>query len=115
VSQLVEFQLADGSTVLVAVADDSGRAPAAVTRGGGGGASDQVAEKATTTFEGALDRVKPMTTSLIQKLRAIDDPPDEIEVSFGIDFHAELGAFVASASTDANISVSLTWKRDPGK
>jgi hypothetical protein len=111
VSQLVQFPLEDGSTILVQVAESPSKSPAPVTRGTRTTA-DQVTEKAATSFESSLERVRPITTTLIERLRSIEDSPDEIQVEFGIDLHAELGAFVASASTDANFKLSLTWRHD---
>ena len=112
-SQLVEFPLEDGSTILVQVADAARQPGAPVTRSVRS-SSDQVTERAATSFEGALDRIRPITAKIIERIRSIEDSPDEIQVEFGIDLHAELGAFVASASTDANFKLSLTWKHaDP--
>ena len=34
-----------------------------------------------------------------------------MEIEFGLDLHAEAGAFVAQASADANFSVRLTWHK----
>ena len=110
-SQLVQFPLEDGSTIVVQVAESSSTSPAPVTRGTRS-TPDQVTEKAATSFEGALEHVRPITARLIERLRSIEDSPDEIQVEFGIDLHAELGAFVASASTNANFKLSLTWRHD---
>jgi Trypsin-co-occurring domain 1 len=35
--------------------------------------------------------------------------PDGIRVTFGLDLHAEAGAFIAAASTTATFTVELTW------
>jgi Trypsin-co-occurring domain 1 len=37
-----------------------------------------------------------------------------VHVEFGLDLHAEAGAFIAAVSTTANFTVALTWRRDPG-
>ena len=58
-----------------------------------------------------------MATSLVGKLRAMGDsagnPPDEVQVQFGIVLNAEAGAVLASASAEANYSVTMTWKQPP--
>jgi hypothetical protein len=103
---LVEFALADGDSVLVEVAGgDTGP----VTRGLGAGA---VVEKAGATFEEALERVRPAVQAVIGTLRTLSEP-DQVTVQFGLDLRAEAGALIAQASTGANFSVSLTWRRQP--
>jgi hypothetical protein len=47
-------------------------------------------------------------------LRSLADAPDEVQVEFGLDLHAEAGAFIAAASTGANFKVMLTWRHDGG-
>lgn len=102
---LVEFELADGDSVLVAVSGDGGGGP--VTRGL---SSAAVVERAGATFEEALDRVRPAVQAVIGTLRTLSEP-DQVTVQFGLDLRAEAGALIAQASTGANFSVSLTWKR----
>ena len=71
-----------------------------------------IPEQARRTFEEGVDRVMPAVANVIVRLRALADQPDEVRVDFGLDLHAEAGAFVASASASANFSVSMTWWRD---
>ena len=40
------------------------------------------------------------------------DAPDEVVVEFGLQLSAEAGAFIASASSSATFTVSLTWRRE---
>ena len=72
-------------------------------------------EKAQETFEAALDKIRPAAQTIIQKLRALHDPPDQIQVEFGLKLNAQAGAFIAAASTEANYKVTLTWKREEKK
>ncbi|HEC35358.1 MAG TPA: hypothetical protein ENI39_02350 [Anaerolineae bacterium] len=105
--RLVEFPLEDGGSILVEVeaGEAAGMVPAAATRG--------VPERAQQTFEAALEKVRPAAAAIIAKLRALHDPPDEIEVEFGLKMNAEAGAVVAAAGVEANYKVTLTWKRTP--
>ena len=106
--RLVEFPLDGGGSVLVEVEDVASTGP--VTRG----LRDQrVAETAQQSFEQAISRVQPAANALLGRLRAMADEPDEVVVEFGLELSAEAGAFIASASTSANFSVSLTWRRRP--
>ena len=104
--QLVEFPLEDGTTILVEVdaPEEGGMVPAA--RGG------EVVAKAQQTFENALETIRPAARAIVAKLRALHDPPDEIEVAFGLKMSAEAGAFIAAAGVKANYKITLTWKRD---
>jgi hypothetical protein len=107
VTRLVEFPLQDGGSVLVQV-DEAAAGP--VTRGLGD--SRTVTEQARLTFEDAISRVQPAAQSLISRLRALADAPDEVGLEFGLELSAEAGAFIASASSTANFRVTLTWRRD---
>ena len=105
--RLVEFPLENGSSVYVEAESLAGEA----TRGM---RTRQLAGEASQTFEAALERVQPAAVAIVERLRGLTDAPEEIEVEFGIQLSAELGAFVAKASGDANFRVSLRWKRDSG-
>jgi hypothetical protein len=113
VKRLVEFPSESGEPILVEV-DDVGLA--GETRRGL--STSAVVERAQTSFEDALEKARPMASSLVGKLRAIGDaagnPPDEVQVEFGIILSAEAGAVLASASATANYKVTMTWKRSPG-
>jgi len=104
--RLVEFPLEDGGTILVEVdvPEEPGMVPAA--RGG------EVVQRAQQSFEAALEKIRPAAQAIIAKLRALHDPPDEIEVEFGLKMNAEAGAVVAAAGVEANYKVTLTWRRE---
>ncbi len=108
--RLIEFPLEDGTAILVEadVPEEPGMVPA--MRGGPG-----MPEKAGQTFEAALDKIRPAAQTIIQKLRALHDPPDQIQVEFGLKLNAQAGAFIAAAGTEANYRVTLTWKREEKK
>jgi hypothetical protein len=106
--RLVEFPLDEGGSVLVEVDDVAPDGP--VTRG----LRDQrVTEAAQHSFEQAISRVQPAANALLGRLRAMSDAPDEVVVEFGLQLSAEAGAFIASASSSATFTVSLTWRRRP--
>ncbi len=71
-----------------------------------------VPERARQTFEAALEKVKPLAETVIRKLRALHDPPDEVKVEFGLKLNSEVGAILAAAGAEANYKVTLTWKRE---
>ena len=102
---LIEFEMADGGTVVVEVDDDqlAGFAPAA--------APGEVAAKATESFEAALDRLLPPIKAIGERVRALS--PDEVEVALGVKLTAEAGVIVAKAAAEANFTVKLHWKTAP--
>lgn len=103
-AQLVEFPLAAGSSVLVEVTQYE---TSPVTRGL---KETQVTERAKQTFEEAVSRIRPAVEGVITQLRSLAKAPDEMHIEFGLDLHAEAGAFIAAVSTTANFTVALTWR-----
>jgi len=106
--QLIEFPLENGGSIIVEVEEPAeGMVPAA--RPG------EVVAKAEQTFEAALDRVRPIATVLIRKVRDLADPPDKAELEFGLKLTAEAGAVLTSAGGEAHCKVTLTWERGKAK
>ena len=83
--RLVEFPSDTGELILVEV-EDVGLA--GETRRGL--SPSVVVERAQTSFEDALEKARPMASSLVGKLRAIGDaagnPPDELKTSATVTF-----------------------------
>ena len=107
--QWIEFPLEDGGTLVVEVEAPEGAGMVQATRGA------EMVQKARQTFEAALARLRPAAQAIIRQLRTLHDPPDEIEVEFGLKMHAETGIVVAAASAAANYKVRLKWKRARGQ
>jgi hypothetical protein len=99
---LVEFPLEDGSSVVIEVDEPETGGTVRASR------SDTLA-KAKETLEDALDKVLPVTKSVVEKLRSIGNKPDEIEVAFGVKLTTTAGAIIASATAEANFDVTLRW------
>lgn len=107
--QLVEFALTDDEVIIVEVdATTSGRSQMR-----GVNQPQAIVEKATVSFDQALNKLKPAASAIISKLRELAESPDEISVEFGIKLNAAAGAVVASASVEANYVVKLLWKQPP--
>jgi hypothetical protein len=99
---LVEFPLEDGSTVVIEI--DEPETGGTIRAGRG-----DTLTKAKETLEEALEKVLPVTKSVVEKLRRIGNRPDEIEVAFGVKLTTTAGAVIASASAEANFDVTLRW------
>jgi hypothetical protein len=109
VSKVVEFPLESGGSVLVDV-DESSR-DGALRRGLG---PTELFERADKSVEAAFARVQPAAAALVEELRAVADPPDAIEVTFGIRLSGEVGAVIAKTAAEANFTICLRWSRQPG-
>jgi hypothetical protein len=96
-----EFPVDGGGTIVVEV-DGSGdwtSGDRPTTRGLGGG---ELLTRTEASFGDAVARIQPVASSLIGSLRAAIDPPDEVDIQFGVSMSADVGAFIAKASADAN-------------
>jgi hypothetical protein len=105
--RLVEFPFDQDGRVLVEVDDPPG---GSVTCGLGKNRSTLV-EDADRTFEDATAAVIPAARSLIARPRAIDAPPNEVGIEFGVQLSAQTEAFIAAVAAEANFKVSMTRRR----
>jgi hypothetical protein len=105
---VVEFPMESGGVLLVEVDDAFSSGP--TMRGASGHGSDML-ERAQITYEQAVDRIRPAAESIVQRIRQIAEPPDEISVEFGIKLNANIGAILASTSAEAQFTLKMTWNR----
>lgn len=103
--RLIEFPLEDGGSVIVEV--DEVEIEGGVVRVARPG---ELAAKAVQTFESALETIAPAAGTILAKLRSLIEPPDTINVEFGIKLNADAKAYIASAGVEANYRVTLTWR-----
>ncbi|MGB8022029.1 MAG: CU044_2847 family protein [Candidatus Nanopelagicales bacterium] len=104
--QLVEFPLHDGGHVVVGIEQVEGEWSGVVTRGGG---LEERMHEAVCTFEEALEPIRVVGQGVLNRLAALDRPPEEVRVEFGLELSAKAGAIV-SASGAATMKVVLTWR-----
>jgi len=108
--KLVEFEIADGSTIIVEVdEEESGGTVRAARRPG------EIAEAAKVSFEEALDKIRPATEKVMETLRGLAQKPNEIELEFGFNMSAAAGVVIATASVEANYKVTLRWTQEEHK
>jgi hypothetical protein len=104
VKRLISFPLENGGTVQVEVEEEAGLP---VTRGLH---PAEVVETVANSFEAALGAIKPVAVAMASTFRNIADAPDVVEVEFGVKFAGQAGAFIASASTEAQFRVKVVWQ-----
>jgi hypothetical protein len=109
---LVEFPLQGGGSVVVEVDDDRVRPATAKDGPKRGLGGRDVITQAGSSFEAAIERIQPAAAALVEKLRTLVDAPDEIDVEFGVQLSADVGAIVARTGGEANFKITLRWRRD---
>ena len=72
-----------------------------------------VIETVGNSFEAALEAIKPAAVAVASKFRNFTGAPEGVEVEFGLKFAGQAGAFIASASTEAQFRVKVIWKGKP--
>lgn len=105
--RLIEFPLEDGSTIIVEVDEskvEDGLVPVST--------KPSEVEKAKTTFEAAVRKIRPVAECVINTLHDMPKRPDEIELEFGLKLNGKTGIYIASVGTEANFQVKLTWKQE---
>lgn len=105
--QLAEFSLSDGTKFLMEVEEpDDGTLERVALPSG------REVLKVHQKFEEALEKVKPVASTIINKLRDLNTPADEVEVKFGLKLTADAGAIFASVSGEVSYEITMKWKQD---
>jgi len=99
----IEYELEDGTTVLIESSEPESRVVRASRDKDG-----NLIKKAGQGFEAALAGIKPWAAALRRQLN--DLLADEVEVTFGVKAVGEAGNFaVGKVGAEANYEVTLKW------
>jgi Trypsin-co-occurring domain 1 len=72
----------------------------------------EVVAEVSQSLERSLDQLQPAITAMSRRLRAMS--PDTFTVEFGLVLGAECGLVVAKGSSEAHLTLTLSWSgRDP--
>ncbi len=104
-TKLVKFDVGDGETVLIEVEDVESEEIVPVSKSPG-----ELAALARQTLSTALNDIAPMVRTLKNRLNALTDPADEVEVKFSVKLSAEIGAIVTKVGGEATYEITLKWK-----
>lgn len=108
----IQFTTEDGATIMVEAAEEETVQPG-VVKAGLKEEAEKAVVKAQASFEQGLEIVRYNAGAFLKEVRSLPDPPDEMEVAFGLKATGEVGNFaVAKAGAEANYTVKLTWKRE---
>jgi hypothetical protein len=104
-SRLVEFRVGEaGDVVLIEIDEPEATGPGRVGR------VNEAVETSAKSFGEALAQVRPAIDTMLETLKGLSSRPDEISAEFGIKLGAKMGAFLASADSEAQFKVALKWK-----
>lgn len=73
------------------------------------GRASRAVEQAGVTLQAALDGIAPAVESIARKLRAIEDPPARLELTFGIKVSGEADMMIAKTTSEAHFQVTAEW------
>ncbi len=104
--QLVEFPLENGESIFVEI-EETTPTPTDDRIG----IVDNVATRAKQTFSQAIAKIQPIANGVINKVRNLDQPADEVQVKFGLKMSANLGAVIASGNGEVNLEITLKWNK----
>jgi hypothetical protein len=71
-------------------------------------------ERTQQSLDEVLAHAKPAVSALLRQVREQEEPPDELEVEFGIQVSLEVGAYIAAAGSQANFRVTMRWTKHGG-
>ena len=109
----IQFPTADGAQILIEVNAEDDRV-ADLVDAGLGEKVERTVVRVRDCFEATMmETVRRNAESFIGMMNGLSNPPDEAEVTFGVNAAAEAGySAIAKASADASYTVKLVWKRD---
>jgi len=112
-SELTSFDLEGGGQIYVqtieecqSVAPDdvAGRTTRIANRG------EEIANKSSKLFHKSLENLRPLSNSILNTLKSIDNKPSQVQVEFAVTLGTEGSLIVASANAEANFKVVLVWQ-----
>ena len=106
--RLAIFTTDEGDEVAIQVTDDA--VPGVTMRGA---STERLVERTGRNLDQVLAHARPAVDALVRQVREQADPPDELEVEFGIQVSLEVGAYVAAASSAANFRITMRWLSHP--
>lgn len=101
----LEVPLDADNTILV---DITARVEGVVPAGPG-----EVVERMGMTLERALERLQPLTSSVVRRLSALAESPDRVGVEFGISLSGKAGMVIAETTAQSHFKITLEWEKLP--
>ena len=102
---LVQFELEDGSPVLIEVEEPTVRSNQKVSL------IPQGVEQAQVRFAEAIAQIRPAAQAILDAFRQMNNP-SEVNLEFGIKLSGKLGAIFTAVESEATFKVALKWKNE---
>lgn len=114
-ARYIEFATAGGQSVLVEADLTEVAPPPGVVKAGIGEKVKETIAVARESLDGAMHRaVCSNAQAIINAVTALERPPTDIEISFGLKVIGEVGNIaVGKAGSDINYQVKLAWRQEP--
>jgi Trypsin-co-occurring domain 1 len=77
---------------------------------GTAGLARRTATRAMMTFEEAVSVLRPTAQAIAAQFKELEDPPTEVEVTFGLKITGQSSATIVSAGGESQLAVTLRWK-----
>jgi hypothetical protein len=101
---LVEYELENGSKVLVEVSVDD------VYGFKQAGIGDGIIPKASKKLEEALGNIPMLASAILKRVGDMTEKPKEITLDMGIKFGVKGDLIIAGGEAEANCTISIKWK-----
>ena len=112
-SKYVEFPLEGGGSILIESPDEQPKSTSGFSRGD---SPKETAEKAMQSLDQSFESVRQSAELLVNKLRGLSAPPDELEINFALKASGELGNIaIGKAGAEANYTITLRWRKEEKK
>lgn len=72
---------------------------------------EELVNASAEAMERAMGAIREMSERTRSGLAKLAEPPDQVEVSFGIKVTAEAGVVISKVSGEAALEVKLSWDR----
>jgi len=75
-------------------------------------AERNVIKKTKDFLDTSFCQIKNFSNSIAESIKSSDIRPDEFELEFAVKFSADAGIVISSISTEANITIKMTWNKN---
>jgi ABC-type antimicrobial peptide transport system ATPase subunit len=103
-TELLSFQSADGESVVFAVSDTDPGVELVSRRSSGQLLPGPV------QLETALDTIRTASEAVLDRLKQVGERPCEVEVEFGVQMNAKVGAIIAATEAQGHLRVKVKWQ-----
>ncbi|MEL6655531.1 MAG: CU044_2847 family protein [Bacteroidota bacterium] len=68
-------------------------------------------KKATMNFSNALNPIKSVAQTVVDKIKELPSPPNELTLEMGLKLTADTSAVIAKAGSEAHMKIVFKWNK----